>query len=105
MSNQIFADGVNIFAPKDNAPEFIKGQLVIDLKALSAWVASNDNYITKDSKGNSVLRLDIKTSKQGKLYASVNTYQPDGNKVIAQAAREKVNSPMDDMDDDGSLPF
>lgn len=101
----IFADGINVYSPNDKAPDFVKGSIVVDIKKFSDWVASNANYITKDNNGNDVLRLQLKESKQGKFYASVDTYQPDGVKVIAQAAREKAAMQYDPNEDSHGLPF
>ena len=69
MSNVIFADGFNVYSPNEKAPNFVKGSIVIDIKKFSAWVAANANYITTDNNGNEVLRMQIKESQQGKLYA------------------------------------
>ena len=105
MSNVIFADGFAVYSPNEKAPDFVKGSIVINIKQFSKWIADNANYITTDNNGNDVLRMQIKTSQQGKLYASVDTYQPDGVKVIAQAAREKAKPSGFDDSDDGNLPF
>ena len=104
MSNVIFADGFNVYSPNEKAPDFVKGAVVIDIKKFKAWLASNANYIVTDNNGNDVLRMQIKESQQGKLYASVDTYQPDGVKVMAQAAREKAQMQYD-PDEDSGLPF
>ena len=52
MENKVvFIDGVNVFQPNEKAPDFVKASLVIN-------------------------RTQIKESKQGKLYASVDTFKP-----------------------------
>lgn len=106
MNNEtIFADGVNVYTPNSNAPDFVKASLVIRVDDFKKWVESNDNRITTDKEGNRVLRMQIKESKQGKLYASVDNYQPDGNKVIAQAARDKAYSNIGGASDIDNFPF
>jgi len=71
MSN-VFADGISVYKPNENAPDFVKASLVINFKDLFKFCEANQNYLTGD---NDTLRLQIKESKQGKLYASVDTYQ------------------------------
>ena len=85
MSNQVFADGFSVFAPRDTAPDFIKGEIVIDVKAFSDFINGNQLYVN-----NGKLRLDLKESQQGKLYASVNTYQP-------KAKADTVGDSEDDL--------
>ena len=62
-----FANGLRIFKPREGAPEFIKGAIVINKGELIQWLSG---------KGDEV-RLDIKESKKGSWYASVNDYRPN----------------------------
>lgn len=76
MQNKvIFVDGLNVFEPSENAPEWIKADMVINPTQLVKWLEQNDQHL-KEGKRGLELRLQIKKSAQGKLYASVDTYQP-----------------------------
>lgn len=64
MSN--FVNGL-IYKPKhENAPDFVKGKLSINVKNLREWL---------DSQTGEWVNADIKQSKEGKYYIQVNEYQ------------------------------
>ena len=76
MENKVvFVDGLNVFTPNENAPEWIKADMVINPTQLVKWLEQNDQYLREGKRGLE-LRLQIKKSAQGKLYAAVDTYQP-----------------------------
>ena len=60
MENKvIFVDGLNVYTPSDNAPEWIKANMVINPTKLVKWLQQNDDYL-KESKHGLELRLQIK---------------------------------------------
>ena len=71
----IFIDGLNVFRPSDKAPDFVKASLVINPTKLIKWLQDNDQHLNEGEYGLE-LRTQIKESKQGKLYASVDTFKP-----------------------------
>ena len=76
MENKVvFIDGMNVFTPRENAPDFVKADVVINKEKLITWLQSNGQHL-RDGKYGKELRLTIKQSIQGKLYASVDTYKP-----------------------------
>lgn len=76
MENKvIFIDGVSVFTPSEKAPDFVKASLVINPTKLVKWLQENDQYL-KEGEHGLELRTQIKESKQGKLYASVDTFKP-----------------------------
>lgn len=83
MSEMVFVDGLRVFSPHANAPDWIVAQLVLDPAKLTAWCADQP----LDAQG--CIRIDLKRAKSGKLYAAMNTYKP-----TAQADGQK-----------GALPF
>ena len=96
MENKVvFIDGVNVFTPNEKAPDFVKASLVINPTKLIAWLKENDQHLTEGKEGLE-LRTQIKESKQGKLYTSVDTYEP---KLKAEVTSKSVTV------DDGDLPF
>jgi len=96
MENKvIFVDGLNVYTPSENAPDWIKADMVINPTQLVKWLQDNDQHL-KEGKRGLELRLQIKQSAQGKLYASVDTYEP---KLKAEVTSKAVTV------DDGDLPF
>jgi len=96
MENKVvFVDGLNVYTPSENAPEWIKADMVINPTKLVKWLQQNDDYL-KEGKHGLELRLQIKQSAQGKLYAAVDTYEP---KLKEEVTAKAVTV------DDGDLPF
>lgn len=76
MENKVvFIDGVNVFTPRESAPDFVKADMVINKEKLITWLQSNGQHL-RDGKYGKELRLTIKQSVGGKLYASVDTFKP-----------------------------
>jgi hydrogenase maturation factor HypE len=97
MENKVvFVDGLNIFTPSENAPEWVKADMVINPTNLIKWLEKNDQYL-KEGKRGLELRLQIKQSAQGKLYAAVDTYQPK--------LKEEVTSKQTPVAEESDLPF
>jgi hypothetical protein len=96
MENKVvFVDGLNVYTPGSNAPDWIKADMVINPTKLIKWLEQNDQYL-KEGKHGLEVRLQVKQSAQGKLYASVDTYEP---KLKAEVTSKSVTV------DDGDLPF
>jgi len=97
MENKvIFVDGLNIYTPSTNAPEWVKADMVINPTNLIKWLQTNDQYL-KEGKRGLELRLQIKQSAQGKLYAAVDTYEPK--------LKEEVTSKQTPVAEESDLPF
>lgn len=93
MSNIKFFDGISAFKPNEKAPDFVKGTISVApskfCKALKAWVEENPDE--------QYLRLDLKESKDGKYYLSVNEFKPKQPKDYAE--------PNQGGDFDDDIPF
>ena len=88
MTDVKFVDGLIVKAPHANAPEFVKCAISIKRKDLGNWLrAQTDDWIN----------VDVKVSRQGKWYASVNDFKPDANKAIQPSQHP-------DFEDD-DIPF
>ena len=84
MSEVEFVDGLIVKAPRENAPEFVKGSLSIKRADLGNWLrGKQDEWIN----------IDIKVSKSGKWYAEVNNWKPEPQQNVADHA----TPPNDDM--------
>ena len=68
MSDIKFVDGLRIFKPRENAPEFVKGNLLLTKTQLIQWLSSQQNE---------EIRIDILESKEkGTWYGKVNDFKP-----------------------------
>lgn len=68
MAEQRFVNGLIIKRPRENAPEFIKANISIKREELIAWLQNEEGEW---------VNLDLKESREGKLYASVNDFKPN----------------------------
>jgi hypothetical protein len=68
MSENEFPKGIMIRKPKDNAPDFIRGQISLKLDEAIPYLQSKASF-------NNWLNIDIKISKQGSMYLAVNNYK------------------------------
>lgn len=70
----VFANGFRVFTPHPNAPEWVIADIILNVNDLTEWIAENGEYIHDRGYGNE-LRLSIKQSQKGVMYAQVNTYR------------------------------
>lgn len=78
MADKVYPKGVMVFSPRANAPEFVKGSIVISLNELVKFCKENPVLLT-EYKGEKQLKLQLKEGNKG-LYAEVDTYQPGAKK-------------------------
>jgi len=74
MSETIYPKGVTLFSPRDGAPEWVVGEVIITIEDLKEFVNDNPDLLS-EYKGKKQLKLNILRGKKG-LYATVNTYKP-----------------------------
>ena len=68
MSNdKEFPDGIMVFKPREGAPSFVKGAILLKKSELINWL---------NTKHDEEIRLDILESQNGKYYSCVNDYKP-----------------------------
>jgi hypothetical protein len=72
--NIIFIDGLRFEKPNEGAPEFVKGKISIHAERLTKFIAEHKN-------GNGYINIDLKKSKEGKLYLQLNTYKKTSDTV------------------------
>jgi hypothetical protein len=75
--NKKFIDGIRVYKPHEKAPEFVKGNLVIDKMALIRFLDDQPNQV----------KAVIKVAKSGNYYLEIDTYQPQN----AQPSRPVSN--------------
>lgn len=100
MSNEPeFVNGLIVKAPHANAPDFVKASLSIRRAELIEWLQGRDGEW---------VNLDVKESRGGKWYASVNDLKPkEGGAKPASRSAPQRQAPQSapDFDDDENLPF
>lgn len=104
----IFPIGIYFDRPRDNAPDFIKGKISIKVDDAIPFLKtyrSERGYVT----------LDLKKSRDGKLYLQLNTFVPEIKKpesfaaaVDAPRTEEKLSDGSDQPNfeiKDADIPF
>lgn len=87
MVDNKFPSGLIIKAPRQGAPDFIKGSISIKKADLIAWLELQEG---------DWVNADIKESKGGKWYAQVNTWKPETKKTHDDTT-ERMNQLYADM--------
>lgn len=102
MSNDTqFINGLIIKPPHENAPEYVKAKLSIKREELIATLQGMDGEW---------VNAEIKTSQNGKWYAAVDTWKPNGGNGGAKGGAPQrqravtVASTGGDFNDD-DIPF
>jgi len=94
MSETIYPKGLRTFKPNENAPDFVKGALIVTPSELAQFCEENKQYMS-DYKGTSQLRCQILDGNDG-IYISVDTWKKD-----EQQGKPEVDIPAPEDD----LPF
>lgn len=96
---KIFVKGFNGFAPRDGAPEYVLGSLIISIDDFARWIKDEaDKYIQVHKQYGRQLKLDISRSKDGsRVNFIVNTYKGEGKKetpIVDYSRNDKDNLPF-----------
>lgn len=68
MADTKFIDGLSVWEPSKNAPDFIICNLTVNVEKLTTFLQEN-----KNEQGG--VRISVKKGKSGKYYAQLDTYQ------------------------------
>lgn len=106
MADQVLPKGIRLFNKHANAPDFVKGSIVITLNELVQFAKDNPSYLT-EYNGNKQIKLQILESKKGDLYCAVDQYKAGEAKPKQQPVwpGNKSSSKPEVIVDDGGLPF
>lgn len=77
MSDIIFTDGMKVFKPRDNAPAFVKADVIVD-------VAKFTVFLHDHAKPDGTVRIQIKEGNKGPYYASLDQWTATGNAPNAE---------------------
>jgi len=91
MSEKKFVTGCFV-SRRDSAPDFVKANLSFNEKFIE--------YLKENFNSKGYVNIDLKESKEGKLYLDLNDWQPTGDqeKLVKEGIEIKVE-PRDNMMD------
>ena len=101
MENKIFAKGLIFKRPHENAPDFIKGKLSINVAEFMQFM--NDNQV----KGWLNIQLKEGRAEQGQLgkyYAELDTWQPNKEQVPQDTQQASQAQPQEEIKTE-NIPF
>jgi hypothetical protein len=94
MSEKVYPKGLRTFPPRAEAPDFVKGTLIITLNEFFNFCKERPDLMTEynDQKQ---LKCNILEGDKG-LYFQVDTWRPDAN---------QQPEPQPEVDGNNDLPF
>jgi hypothetical protein len=95
MAEVIFIDGM-IVKRNDKAPDFVKCQVTFKAHEFKVFLDANQN--------DGWMNVDIKESKNGKLYASLNNWKPKQDVQSVHQSNDRPHGTNQPQIDD-SVPF
>lgn len=101
MSNETeFLNGLIVKGPNENAPEYVKAKISIKREELIASLQAKDGEW---------VNLDVKVSQNGKWYAAVDNWKPNGGgeRQAARPSRDAAPAQQVAQNDfaDDDIPF
>jgi hypothetical protein len=75
MTDKILAKGIRFFT-NEKQPDFVVCNVVITPNELVQFIKDNSEHLT-DYNGQKQIKLQLLKSKEGKLYANIDTYKPN----------------------------
>ena len=99
MSNtKIYPKGISFFPPKENAPSWVKGSLIITPRQLVEWLKENESVLVENEKYGKQLRLQV-TDKG----VQVDTWKPTESKTVGDNITKGVQNEVVPFEE--KLPF
>lgn len=104
MSDIEFPQGMMWKEPRQGAPDYVRGSVSIKREELIEWLSNREGEW---------VNLDLKESKGGKVYFSVNDWKPEqrggssgsrGGAPHRQRQQSTKPAPVDDLDSE-DIPF
>ena len=77
MSDTIYPKGLRLFPPREGAPDFVKGTLIVTLNELINFGKENDHLLT-EYNGQKQLKCQLLEGDKG-IYLKVDTWKPEPN--------------------------
>jgi hypothetical protein len=106
VNDKKYANGVRCFNPHPNAPDFVKGTVIISLNALIAWAKANPDCLSeyeKDGVKDKQIKLQIKEGDNG-IYTQLDLYGTDAY-VDPKTAKAQDQGSSGKEEETEDLPF
>lgn len=104
MADKVFVKGFRTFNPKQGAPDWVLGDLIIDITDFKEFVNSNQHHLT-EYNGKKQLKCQITRGQNG-LLISVNTFKPAEQQSPRQHSSAGImEGPATPLEDPDDLPF
>tara|TARA_R110000803_G_scaffold106279_1_gene174380 strand:+ start:296 stop:586 length:291 start_codon:yes stop_codon:yes gene_type:complete len=84
---KIYPNGLVIFAPREGAPDFVKGSMIITPKIFLEWAKTMTEHF-REYENNKQLSFDLLDGNKG-LYAVLNTYKPNPSSAKSVVTESK----------------
>lgn len=85
--------GIYFNEPSEKAPDFIMGNISINIETFKEYIEKHADYI--NDKG--YMNFQLKSSKQGKPYISVNTYGLVTKDKVAEIMADDEEVPLEEI--------
>ena len=95
---KIYPKGIRTFAPREGAPDFVLGTMIITLNDFITFAKENQDLLT-EYEGNKQLKCQMLAGDNGP-YLTVDTWKPDPKKKAKATEPVKETAPNNDV-----LPF
>lgn len=102
MADKIYPKGIRIFKPREGAPDWVLGTMIVTPSELEQWVKDNQQYMS-DYNGTAQLKCDLLKGKDGP-YIAVNTYKPANTQTTGNGTSEETKGAAE-IDINDGLPF
>ena len=97
MAETIYLEGIRVFPPNDNAPDFVKGAGVVSINKLVKFLKDHPEYMS-DYKGEPQVKFQILEGKKG-LYFTVDTYKKNSKETPPDVNNDDLPFQENDMKD------
>jgi hypothetical protein len=77
IDNSTYPKGLMIFPPHQNAKDFVKGNVLINIDKLNQWIEENADKVLHDTEHGATVKIDLLEGDKG-LYFKTNTYKKEG---------------------------
>lgn len=88
-TEKVFTNGLIFKAPSEKAPDFVRG-------SLSVKVADFVAFLQEHETNSGWVNIDIKESREGKLYCELNTYKPERPNLAPKDKPSEASKPDDE---------
>ena len=93
---KIYPKGIRTFAPREEAPDFVLGTMIITLNDFITFAKENPDLLT-EYEGKKQLKCQMLSGDNGP-YLTVDTWKPEGKRKAKK--QEPAEEPQDE-----TLPF